>query len=270
MFKRMLLITALLCFGHRGATAQAGRPTRTDEQPVSLVLLQNSYFGGGFDRPLFIAFGDGTVIYPTRRQYGVPTAYARAKLSPSTLDSLLIACGLRSALALPDSAFDLAPMMSDQLSLYLLTALDSGQRIVHFRAPYRSRDTLDQRIPEAWRTLLVHLGTFRASRSTPWVPDSVEVAIWPYDYAPDNPPLAWPREWPPLSSSRWTRRDDQFVREVRLLRLPFSAVPRLDSLLASRREKQAVGIGGRKWALRYRWIFPDEAAWRDLIDPMAS
>ena len=38
----------------------------------------------------------------------------------------------------------------------------------------------------------------------------------------------------------------------------------LQAFLAKRRERQAVRIGGKKWAIDARLPFPDEQIWRDL------
>lgn len=89
----------------------------------------------------------------------------------------------------------------------------------------------------------------------------MQCEVWPYEYAPDNPPLAWPADLPQFTSARWHRRKDPIVDEVRSLRLPFAEAPRLDSLMAAVRSRQALKIGGRKWAFSYRWIFPAEGTW---------
>jgi hypothetical protein len=55
-------------------------------------------------------------------------------------------------------------------------------------------------------------------------------------------------------------------RSIHFIYLDAGQREELDELLARRREKQAVGINGGKWAVGYRVIFPGEARWRPLLN----
>jgi len=143
-------------------------------------------------------------------------------------------------------------------------AADSGARVFQVRSAVREGDTLDARIPTALRHLYVEVSRFRANGAAAWIPDSIRVAIWPYEYAPDDPPVQWPSRLPPLSDSRWFRRKDPVVTEMRFLTLPYSDSPVIDSMIAARRERQAIGIGGHKWAMDYRWVFPYQHEWAHI------
>ena len=220
--------------------------------------------------PLLLAYSNGLVVFPTVRDHGIPTAYASVQLSPASLDSLLSRLGARETDGLADSVFDLAPTTTDQHSLFFLVAGTSGGRVFQVRAALLAGDTLDARIPTTLRRLYALVSGFRLAGASPWTPDSIKVAIWPYEYAPDNPPVEWPSRLPPLSDPRWMRRPDPVVTEMGFLRLPFSDVPLLDSIITVRREKQAIGIGGHKWALSYRWVFPHEDEWAQIADRLDS
>ena len=232
--------------------------------PVRVVLLQHSYWGGGFDRPLFVAFADGTILFSRRYTRGITAEYGVVRMPPERFDETLGALGVTAALEQLDSLYDYAPGVTDQHSFYLLVARPSGTKLITVRAGLEDSVTLGHDVPAAFRTFHTRVMRYAPPDASVWTPDSVEVSIWPYEYAPDNPPLAWPAQWPGLTDTRWKRRPDEFVHEVRTLRLPFAEHARLDSLLAVQRTKQAVGISGKKWAMGYRWIFPHEQAWQQV------
>ena len=249
--------------------------TRSDggsgsSRALRLALFQNSYWGGGFDRPLFLAYSDGAVLFPRKRLYNIPQEYGSVQLSSSDLDSALARLGLNASVYALDSLYDFAPGTSDQHSFYLLVAQDSEMKLVVIRAGLADSDTLLSEVPAPFRRLYSGLMSFSPVEAVKWLPDSVQVSIWPYEYAPDNPPLSWPPGWPPLDDSRWHRQANPFVKEVRSIQLPFSFASTLDSLLDARRTKQAFGIGGMKWMLDYRWSFPHETAWLALTKRLES
>jgi hypothetical protein len=104
----------------------------------------------------------------------------------------------------------------------------------------------------------------RASKRSPpplWTAPELEVSAWPYEYAPDDPPVPWPNTWPDLSSPGSACRPDAVVREVCTLRLPADQREALKALLAKRRDRQAIGISGRKMAVGYRLVFPGDSVW---------
>jgi len=266
----VLLAVVFIAYAcHRGTTL--GTPRHRDgDGALRLVLLQNSYFGGGFDQPLFLAYADGTILFPRTTSHGIPEQYTVLHVPPVSVDSLLGSLGVTAALYSLDSLYDYAPGWTDQHSFYLLLPADSGQKLVVIRAGLEDSMKLRSDVPAPFKQLYARLMAFSPPSATGWVPDSLQVSIWPYEYAPDNPPLAWPQRWPGLDSPRWKRRSDDLVKEVRTIRLPFSDRPLLDSLLVARREKQAIGITGRKWAVGYRWLFPQETEWWWLAKRLES
>jgi len=237
---------------------------------LRLAVLQNSYWGGGFDRPLFLVFQDGAVIFPRSSDRGIPLTYYILQLNSRGIDSLMASLGVDSILSAVDTLYDFAPNVSDQQSLYFLAPTSAGHQVVQLRSAWRERDSLDARVPFPLANLFKRLRSFDTTFAGPWVPDSIQVSIWPYEYATDNPPGSWLADWPSLSSPRWARHEDALVKEVWTLNLPFVEHPRLDSLLSGLRQKQALGISGRKWAIDYRWILPHEREWRWLADRLES
>jgi hypothetical protein len=251
-----------LACGHAQSTSPPTSTTTASRH--FLVVLHNGYWTGGFDAPLLIALTDGTVIYPTRYERLIPSAYGQVRLDPGRFNEAFDTVVTKEAIRNADTLYDFAPGVTDQYSVYFLLQPDSQSRVVQLRAALDSDSTLQATVPQGLRDLFARIRSFRPPDGVKWLPDSIEVSAWPYEYAPDNPPLAWPDNWPLLSSPRWSRRKDDIVEEMWTLRLPYADADRLDRMLRARREKQAIGISGRKLAVGYRWVFPAEHTWRWL------
>lgn len=261
------ILLALSC-GHRTVARTSDR--QTDEAgDLRFALLQNSYWGGGFDRPLFLAYADGTLLFPRERVRGIPVHYSVLRVTSQGVDSVLRELGVEALYSL-DSAYDYAPNTTDQHSFYAVVRFNSGMKVVSIRAGLSNYETLRPEVPTAFRNLYQKLLGFSPPGAKSWAPDSLLISIWPYEYAPDNPPLRWPTSWPGLENTRWHTHSDPFVEEVRTIRLPFSFSVALDSILHVERTKQAIGISGRKWSMGYRWIFPYEDQWRWLAERLES
>lgn len=113
------------------------------------------------------------------------------------------------------------------------------------------------RLSKETRSLLTLLAKFTPTQMQEWKPRYIEAMVWPYEYAPEES-IHWPKDWPGLSSeSTVKRRDDSFS-----IFIPGSQLQRLTAFLATRKEKGAVEIDGKKWAVSVRSTFPSEPIWR--------
>jgi hypothetical protein len=84
--------------------------------------------------------------------------------------------------------------------------------------------------------------------------------IWPYEYAPDVS-ITWPKNWPGLDSKRAIKRGDSYS-----IFLDGIMFPELQKFLKTRKEKGAVKIGDKKWAVSFRYVFPSEPMWRKAFE----
>jgi hypothetical protein len=111
-------------------------------------------------------------------------------------------------------------------------------------------------------TAYERLATFDDSKAKPWMPEYIEVMVWPYAYAPE-PSITWPSNWPGLSDARTVKRGEGYS-----LYLPSKDYQDLRAFLRTERERGAVEIGGKKWAVSFRFPFPQEALWQfEVNDP---
>src|SRR5688572_4049478 len=102
------------------------------------------------------------------------------------------------------------------------------------------------------------------SNSMVWTPKYVQVLFWDYSYAPEAS-IRWPAEWPSLNSDRAISRE-----KLHSIFLDGSMLSQLREFLATRKEKGAVEIAGKKMAASYRFTFPGERAWRKAFAATAQ
>jgi hypothetical protein len=110
-------------------------------------------------------------------------------------------------------------------------------------------------LPKAIRDLHAYMTSLDFADATPWEPLYIEVMIWGYEYAPEES-IHWPKEWPGLESTSTLKRGNSYS-----IFLPGNQFPKLLDFLKTQKEKGAVEIGGKKWAVSFRYTFPSEPVW---------
>lgn len=236
-------VAAFECPSAFAAARKSGVPA-----PV-LILLEPDPWAMviGSDSPAFALYQDGQAIYRTRG------GYKSVRLSPKKQKKFLesLRLGELSRLAGGYRATE----WTDQPQTFLL--FYGGDRPV-FISVYGSweEESVRARLPSEIAALRDKLRAFEDGRASQWLPDNIEVMIWPYEYAPE-PSIAWPNRWPGLDAPTTRRRgEDSFS-----LYVPSADYGPLTTFLASRRPRGAVEIGGKKWAASLRLPFPHEALW---------
>jgi hypothetical protein len=112
--------------------------------------------------------------------------------------------------------------------------------------------------PKAFADAVRFLAAYVNERAKEWVPDLIEVMIWPYEYAPEKD-LEWPNDWPGVGDAKTTIRGDGYS-----LFLDKTRYRELHRLLSRRKQRQAVRINGKKWAVAMRFPFPNEHVWTEI------
>ena len=255
-----VLTTAMAPLG-----AQPSRSvTNVERRPIA-VLLRHSVWVPAVNAPLFVLYDDGTALYPQNRANLYPTEYLAVQLLPDDAPALLATVGIGCDVFALDSLYDLAPNTTDLTSLLLYVWRGDSLARVAVRAGELRGDTLATAVPEAFKKAYAGMMAFQSSVARPWHPKQLEVAAWPYEYAPDNPPVPWPKWWPSFADPATVHQVDDIVGEVWRIRLPFDDFSQLRALLEQRRAKQAILISGHKVAATYRLPFPGEERWRPYI-----
>ncbi len=111
-------------------------------------------------------------------------------------------------------------------------------------------------LPAGLRDCLARIENERGVIGAPWLPENIEVLLWPYEYAPDES-ILWPLAWPDLKSKTTKRRNDADFS----LYLSADLLPDLKLFVSARKETGAVHINGKKMAITYRFPIPGEELW---------
>jgi hypothetical protein len=196
----------------------------------------------GSDSPRFALYSDGVVIYQTAAGYhSVKLSETESKELQAALDVGALACALGDYKTTD---------WTDQNTESLFIGRGGALAAISVYG-----DPASSKVPSAMRSAYARLSRFDRSDARPWLPENIEVMVWPYEYAPDAS-IVWPREWPGLDSPNTVRRGDSYS-----IFLPSVDYARLIAFLKGRRGKGAVEIGGRKWAAAIRMPFPQEMEW---------
>lgn len=242
-------------------------------KPVAVLLETDPWaMVIGSDTPRVALYDDGTLLYIHENKDQTPQLLC-AKLPAATLQEVLSrlrACGDLSTLR---KHYDLQPEATDQPETSIFLALGKQPFVttiyglsVASAEEVRTKDgAADKRkrpsppgaeaLPEALQKIYKYLLSLSAKEAKPWTPAYVEAMVWDYDYAPEES-IHWPADWPGLTSPQTIRRGDSFS-----IFLPGTELPRLREFLRTRKEKGAVEIDGKRWAVSYRYVFPSEPVW---------
>jgi hypothetical protein len=216
--------------------------------PVLILLERNPWaMVIGADTPAFALYEDGRAIFRAG------DGYRSVKLSPGELDRFLDALepGSLDRLAGGYTATEWTDQPHNLLLLY------GGKQPVIISV-YGSFDDKEVRakLPPEIGALRDKLISFTDARASQWLPETVEVVIWPYEYAPE-PSIVWPKRWPGLDAPTTQNRGESGFS----LYVPSAEIEPLKAFLGSRKEKGAVEIGGKKWSASLRLPFPHERLW---------
>lgn len=252
-----LLVTAA-CPGPR---AERAASSAISARPAAVLLHYDPW--AGTDAPKLVVYDDGTVLSPRKRdEEGWPLAYQVSRVKARNAREALARFGIGDEFMRLDSAYDFNPRWSDQPTVIIHLWDGERHRQVAVRGGLGITNRPRGRVPAAFRQAFERMTRYRARGARPWSPDTVDVSVWGYEHAPDDPPLPWPPGWPDLNSPGARREPNVHVDTVYHIPLPAAHEPELARLLRGLGEKQAVGINGRKWTVSYRLRLPGEAAWR--------
>lgn len=250
------LVLLVLFFGFcRGA----------DPKPLLVVLERNPWLDVvGSDSPTFALYDDGALVYlrekPTAdepfRARGVIEAKAMASellgLDPTKMESLYrLSAGT-------DGVITVIWTPSKKIKIYgnwRKSPIMSGDPDPRVKAIEEQEKEMWESLPPEIRTMLARIDQERSIEGRAWFPAKIEVMFWSYAHAPDAS-ITWPKDWPSLTDKNTLSRNDTFS-----VFLPSDHWSELRSFLATRTQKGAVLIDGKKMAVAIRFPFPGEEGW---------
>jgi len=238
---RIIAIAIVLCSG-LFSIAYAG------EKPLILIFERNPWLMVvGSDSPVFVLYESGTVIYWDQKEGGQGT-YKTVRLENSSVQDLVLN-QFESLKKLKDD-YTLSSW-TDQPTQEFFLFENGKSRKISVYGSLRAED-IREKAPEPLVNLYDSLASFRHEAAEKWTPEYFEVMIWPYKYAPDESAI-WPEVWPDINSGSTRKRRDAYS-----IYLPFEEREALNEFLDTKKEKGAVLMNGKKWALPVRIPFPHE------------
>ncbi len=220
-------------------------------QPLVLLYVKDPWLMViGSDSPRFALYENGLVIYASGEKEP-EKAYLSKLLSPTELKDLLATLDLERRLGGLDGKRIGASMKTDQPTNRLCYWVDGKLRAVSVYGSLHTSNPEREQVPKPFLDVFDLLTQFRAKGAKPWLPQQIEVLIWPFDYSRETP-MQWPRGWPGLDDPATRKRGDTGYS----LFLNSKYFSDFLNLLRSLGNGQAVLIGDKKWAISYRIPFP--------------
>lgn len=235
-------------------------------KPVAVLIQTDPWLLViGSDTPMVAIYEDGLVVYLKREKDKRPVLLSR-RLSARELAAVrerLSSFGDYSKL---NRYYNLAPDTLDLPETKIYLSLGQTEFVTgvyglmvpdtHLPAYVTFKgDVEPDELPKAIKDLHSYLTSLDFPGAKPWKPPYVEAMVWGYEYAPDES-IHWPKDWPGLDSPSTLKRGDAYS-----IFLPGQQLPKLRELLKTQKEKGAVEIGGKKWAVSVRYTFPSEPVW---------
>lgn len=240
-------------------------------KPIAVLIQTDPWLMViGSDNPMVAIYDDGRVVYWKAEKDKSPL-YLTKQLSAEALAEVkkkLSAFGDYSKL---ERYYNLAPNSLDLPETYIYLSLGQGEFVTgvyglmvpdtHLFAYITfGGDRKPDELPKPIKDLHSYLTSLDFADAKPWKPSYVEAMIWGYDYAPDES-IHWPKDWPGLDSPNTLKRGDAYS-----IFFPGKELPKLREFLKTQKEKGAVDIGGKKWAVSVRYTFPSEPIWSKAFE----
>jgi hypothetical protein len=240
-----LLFAGLLPVSVLGwGSAAAGQDAPAPKPEFVLIEMNPWLMVVGSDAPEFAIYDDGLVIYRTG------DGYRAVRLDQDERTALLHGINLAGL----QDHYEATHVTDQRTNIFIDFR---GQTPIASQV-YGSlaAEAVRAKVPEALPLAYDRMHNFDHPDAIEWVPEQIEVMIWPYDYAPEAS-IHWPSDWPGLDDASTRKRGEDSYS----LYLPSSQLGDLKAFLSTRNAKGAVEIGGKKWAVSTRYPFPSDTRW---------
>jgi hypothetical protein len=229
-------------------------------KPIAIFIAQNPWLMViGSDTPRVAIYENGDAIFA--KKVGESYSYHVATLSTDELAALEEAWLPLLSMHDLKKSYELSWATDQTTSMFYLRHGEQSVAVSAYgldcqrRPPARSAEVLPALLSQVHRKFCAL--TFEQSRE--WVPQYIEVMLWDYSYAPSES-IEWPKAWPSISSERAIKRGEAYS-----IFLDGSELQNLQEFLATQKEKGAIVLEGKKWAVSYRFTFPNEPVWRNAL-----
>lgn len=208
----------------------------------------------GSDSPSFALYDNGLLIFTRINNEGRPE-YASLTLGKQELIDFLASLPVKEFNELrPDYELDLR---TDQPTNVLSVRNSTGLKSVRVYGKLERSTKADD--PAAFIEIYRKLKSFQDSRAARWMPEKVELMLWPYENA--GSPLSWPKDWPDINHPTTKKKGVGRESINYSIYLTPAQYRRLRQQVESA-SADALLVNKRKWAFSFRFPFPNEDSWR--------
>lgn len=201
----------------------------------------------GSDVPTFALYEKGQIIYKSIENkklkiYEVTLTQEELK---KVIESLLIS---KSIYSLKDdiTASDWTDQPSNDLYLNITTTKN-----ISVYGSLNDNGESRKKTPKEFLTVYDNIKKYKNNRAKEWLPKTIEVMFWDYNYAPNKRP--WIKGFPDLNSKMTVKFDNDsysvFIDKEKFMEFK--------KYYSSMGEKEAVEINDRKMAISFRLPFPN-------------
>lgn len=183
--------------------------------------------------PLFVLYGDGTVIFARKSATKAPNL--RIARIPS--EKLQYERSLINNLSKASHFYNCMPEATDQPEMILEAVSETGENI-SIRIHGCPDPSATKRLPKEVEDAYKEFSRFEYVGAEPWLPSTV--LCFPQEIARTNDALPWPGGWPDLFQSKVSLSREQFAELLRLS-------PALDTPFI---------LQNKCWSLRFEFPIP--------------
>lgn len=220
-------------------------------KPLIVLIEQNPWlFVFGADSPSFALYNNGEVIF-IKRNDSKKMEYVHVLLDTRTLKETVQKLSPQDDFYNLKDYYDLTGGVTDQITQIFLINLDGKNKKVRVYGNLSSDKEARKNAPNSILDLFDKLIHYDNENSKKWLPEKIEVMIWPNENA-RNKSISWPKDWPNLQDKNTKKRREDFYS----IYLDSSKYEELLSL--GKRSGGNTEIDGRFWAFSIRFPFPCE------------
>jgi hypothetical protein len=242
----LIILISLFATNTSFVYAETGKKIVKIQKPRLMLISTDPWLMViGSDMPQFVLYDSGLTIFQKKN---------------SDKATLFLYCNLNQTeqKALIDASKSLLPM-NDDYELTEVTDQPNNSIYITFDQTKRvsvygnlSKTEIHNQAPKPFLALYDRLISFQHKDAKPWMPEYIEVMIWPFEYSRDEI-IPWPKSWPDINDPLTKKRGESYC-----LFLKSEYLPQLKNLLQNMRSSQAILMDGKKWTLSYRFPFPHE------------
>jgi len=218
--------------------------------PIVVLTITNPWLMViGSDTPYFTIYQNGQIIY--KKIIKGRSKFYEVKLTKKQVQSVIKSLNITADIfKLPKEIKTV--YATDQPTNELILNFDSVKVVNVYGYLQNEKGEERLKTPKSFLTIYDNILKYKNDSAKAWLPDSVEVMLTSYSYAPEKS-LKWPSNWPDLTSKSTIKRGDDLYS----IYLDKRYLNDLVKLISSMKEKQAIQITGQKFSISYRFPFPN-------------